>query len=202
MWPESVWSLLLVEFGVVRFGGWSPDICNKLLLNFCLKQIENNGPLINMIYKVLKNSAQGLLSSIHVRLLALKCAHPIAFSSSSQCSGFYRCLLVPSSAFCKILFSLAFFSPPSFGVCMRNSGWPQCLVSFYCVLKMNVSNSDSSVSFWKCESMLWSSLCCHVHCLIVSKLLTVLIMSFKVSPNSETYFYVNCIASKKAFALS
>eukprot|EP00075_Anas_platyrhynchos_P027961 XP_027317214.1 pleckstrin homology domain-containing family A member 7 [Anas platyrhynchos] len=41
-------------------------ICNKLLLHFCLKQIENNGPLINMIYKVLKNSAQGLLSSIHV----------------------------------------------------------------------------------------------------------------------------------------
>ncbi|XP_072194485.1 pleckstrin homology domain-containing family A member 7 isoform X2 [Excalfactoria chinensis] len=29
-------------------------------------KIENNGPLINMIYKVLKNSAQGLLSSIHV----------------------------------------------------------------------------------------------------------------------------------------
>ncbi|XP_062431924.1 pleckstrin homology domain-containing family A member 7 isoform X1 [Rhea pennata] len=29
-------------------------------------KIENNGPLINMIYKVLKNSAQGLLSSLHV----------------------------------------------------------------------------------------------------------------------------------------
>ncbi|XP_028943243.1 pleckstrin homology domain-containing family A member 7, partial [Antrostomus carolinensis] len=29
-------------------------------------KIENNGPLINMIYKVLKNSAQGLLSSVHV----------------------------------------------------------------------------------------------------------------------------------------
>lgn len=107
--PESVWSLLLVEFWVVRFGGLNLDICNKLWLNFCLKQIENNGPLINMIYKVLKNSAQGLLSSIHVRLLALKCAHPIAFSSSSQCSGFYRCLLVYSSASCKILFVLPLF---------------------------------------------------------------------------------------------
>lgn len=109
MWPGSVWSLLLVEFWVLRFGGLNLDICNKLWLNFCLKQIENNGPLINMIYKVLKNSAQGLLSSIHVRLLALKCAHPIAFSSSSQCSGFYRCLLV---SFCKILFLLLFLSPP------------------------------------------------------------------------------------------
>lgn len=154
--PESVWSLLLVEFWVVRFGGLSLDICNKLWLNFCLKQIENNGPLINMIYKVLKNSAQGLLSSIHVRLLALKCAHPIAFSSSSQCSGFYRCLLVYSSASCKILFVLPFFFPflPPFGVCMWNYGWPRCLVSFYHVLKMNVSNSDSYVKFWKCESML------------------------------------------------
>lgn len=154
MWPESVWSLLLVEFWVVRFGGLNLDVCNKLWLNFCLKQIENNGPLINMIYKVLKNSAQGLLSSIHVRLLALKCAHPIAFSNSSQCSGFYRYLWVHSSAFCKILFLLPFFFLPSFGVCMRNYGWPPCLVSFYHVLKMNVSSSDSCVKFWKCESML------------------------------------------------
>lgn len=135
MWPESVWSLLLVEFGVVRFGGWSPDICNKLWLNFCLKQIENNGPLINMIYKVLKNSAQGLLSSIHVRLLALKCAHPIAFSSSSQCSGFYRCLLVPSSAFCKILFSLAFSPPP--------------LLEFVCEILADLSVWFHFIVFWK-----------------------------------------------------
>lgn len=132
MWPESVWSLLLVEFWVVRFGGLNLDICNKLWLNFCLKQIENNGPLINMIYKVLKNSAQGLLSSIHVRLLALNCAHPIAFLNSSQCSGFYRYLLVHSSASCKILFLLPpfFFFPfcLPFGVCMWNYGWPRCLV--------------------------------------------------------------------------
>lgn len=111
MWPESVWSLLLMECWVVTFGGLNLDVCNKLWLNFCLKQIENNGPLINMIYKVLKNSAQGLLSSIHVRLLALKCAHPIAFSISSQCSGFYRCFLVHNSAFCKIFFYFPLFFP-------------------------------------------------------------------------------------------
>lgn len=56
-------------------------IYNKLLLNFCLKQIENNGPLINMIYKVLKNSAQGLLSSIHVRLLASELRSSHCFST-------------------------------------------------------------------------------------------------------------------------
>lgn len=63
----------------MRFVGFNFYICNKLLLNFCLKQIENNGPLINMIYKVLKNSAQGLLSSIHVRLLASEMRSSIAF---------------------------------------------------------------------------------------------------------------------------
>lgn len=56
-------------------------IYNKLLLNFCLKQIENNGPLINMIYKVLKNSAQGLLSGIHVRLLASELRSSHCFST-------------------------------------------------------------------------------------------------------------------------
>lgn len=138
MWPESVWSLLLVEFWVVRFGGWNLDICNKLWLNFCLKQIENNGPLINMIYKVLKNSAQGLLSSIHVRLLALKCAHPIAFSSSSQCSGFYRCLWYTVVLSVRFYFYFP-FSPPFF---------PPLLESV-CKIMADLSVWFHFIMFWK-----------------------------------------------------
>lgn len=102
--------LLLMEFCVLRF--WFFLIYNKLLLNFCLKQIENNGPLINMIYKVLKNSAQGLLSGIHVRLLASELRSSHCFSTQQSMftySGFYRCLGVNSRAFCKIFFLFSFF---------------------------------------------------------------------------------------------
>lgn len=99
--------------GVVRLGGVNFYICNKLLLNFCLKQIENNGPLINMLYKVLKNSAQGLLPSIHVRPLASETCSSHCFlkpPSMFTYLGFHRCLMENSNAFCKILFFLAFSS--------------------------------------------------------------------------------------------
>lgn len=175
MWPESVWSLLLMECWVVTFGGLNLDVCNKLWLNFCLKQIENNGPLINMIYKVLKNSAQGLLSSIHVRLLALKCAHPIAFSISSQCSGFYRCFLVHNSAFCKIFFYFPCFFP--FFWSLYAKLWLTSVFGFI----LSCFENECVKQWLQCEILkMWkhaqSSLCCHVDCLIVNKFLTVLIM--------------------------
>lgn len=139
-----MWWLLLMESWVVRLGFFSFDICNKLLLNFCLKQIENNGPLINMIYKVLKNSAQGLLSSIHVRLLAAEMCSSHCFwkqQSMFTCFGFYRCLIVNSKAFCKILFFLSLFC--FLFVC--NIMADLSVISFYHVLKMIVSSSDSYV---------------------------------------------------------
>lgn len=146
--------LLLMEFCVLRF--WFFLIYNKLLLNFCLKQIENNGPLINMIYKVLKNSAQGLLSSIHVRLLASELRSSHCFSTQQSMftySGFYRCLGVNSRAFCKIffLFSFFFFFPfwflPASPLWSLSAKLWLTLVSFYHVLKMVVSSSDSCVQF-------------------------------------------------------
>lgn len=139
-----MWWLLLMESWVVRLGFFSFDICNKLLLNFCLKQIENNGPLINMIYKVLKNSAQGLLSSIHVRLLAAEMCSSHCFwkqQSMFTCSGFYRCLIVNSKAFCKILFFLSLF----FFLFVCNIMADLSVISFYHVLKIIVSSSDSYV---------------------------------------------------------
>lgn len=121
-----MWWLLLMESSVVRLGFFSFDICNKLLLNFCLKQIENNGPLINMIYKVLKNSAQGLLSSIHVRLLAAEMCSSHCFwkqQSMFTCFGFYRCLIVNSKAFCKIFFFLSLFFFYLYAVLWLTSVW-------------------------------------------------------------------------------